>query len=78
MIPRNEIINNYYIGWICVCLFAYVTYNFEVYVMCTLLGMWDSYTYYYSYTPLMSCLHLVSYKLPASYPAAVKRRFHVM
>ena len=42
MIPRNEIINNYYIGWMCVCLFVYVTYSFEEYVVFTLLGIWDS------------------------------------
>ena len=60
------------------CLFVYVTYSFKEYVMCTLLGMWDAYAYYYSYTPLMSCLHLDSYKLPTSCPVAVKLRFHVM
>ena len=36
---------------------------------------WD--IYYYSYSLLMSCLHLVSYKLPASYPVAVKLRFRI-
>ena len=47
-------------------------------MMCTLVGIWDAYAYYYSYTLLMSCLHLVLYKLPASCPVAVKCRVHVM
>ena len=55
------------------CLLAWVMYGFKMYVMCTLLGLRDAYyAYYYSYTLLMSYLHLVSYKLPASCPVAVK------
>ena len=60
------------------CLLVYVTYSFEEYVMFTLLGIWDVYVYYYSYSLLMSYLHLVSYKLPASCPVVVKLVFHVM
>ena len=59
------------------CLLVYVMYKC-IYALFTLLGMWDAYAYYYSYRPLLSCLHLVSYKLPASCPVAVKLVFHVM
>ena len=62
---------------VCMCLLVYVMYKC-IYALFTLLGMWDAYAYYYSYSPLMSCLHLVSYKLPASCPAAVKHVFHVL